>query len=45
MEETQAGATTEYEGLRYYFCSEICRDEFEANPQRFALETGALPAL
>ena len=45
MEESQAGATTEYEGQVYYFCSDICRDEFEANPQRFAVETGALPAV
>jgi P-type Cu+ transporter len=45
LEEQQAGARAEHAGLTYYFCSETCRDEFEANPRGFALETGPSPAL
>ena len=41
IEEAQAPATTEFEGRMYYFCSESCRDEFEANPQLYALDAGA----
>jgi Cu+-exporting ATPase len=36
IEEAQAPAQTEFEGRTYYFCSESCRDEFEANPQLYA---------
>ena len=43
IEEAQAPATTEFEGRPYYFCSESCRDEFEANPQLYALDAGASP--
>jgi YHS domain-containing protein len=43
IEEAQAPATTEFEGRPYYFCSESCRDEFEANPQLYALEASVSP--
>lgn len=43
IEEAQAPATTEFEGRVYYFCSESCRDEFEANPQLYALDIGTSP--
>lgn len=43
IEEAQAPATTEFEGRLYYFCSESCRDEFEASPQLYALDAGAAP--
>jgi len=45
MEESQAPATTEYEGRIYFFCSAACRAEFEANPQMFAVPIGARPAM
>jgi YHS domain-containing protein len=44
VEEAQAPATTEFEGLTYYFCSDSCRDEFEANPSLYALQIGASPS-
>jgi YHS domain-containing protein len=31
IDSDDAVATAEYEGLTYYFCSEICRDVFVAN--------------
>ena len=45
LEESQAPATTEYEGRRYYFCSSACRAEFEANPHLFAVTSGAQQAM
>ena len=44
IEEAQAPATTEFEGRPYYFCSESCRDEFEANPSLYALDIGTSPS-
>ena len=43
VEEAQAPAMTEFQGRPYYFCSESCRDEFEANPQLYALDVGTSP--
>jgi len=40
IEESHAPAMTEFEGQPYYFCSESCRDEFEANPSLYALDIG-----
>jgi YHS domain-containing protein len=44
IEESHAPATTEFEGQPYYFCSESCRDEFEANPSLYALDVGLAPS-
>jgi Cu+-exporting ATPase len=44
IEESQAPASTEFEGRPYYFCSESCRDEFEANPSLYALDIGTSPS-
>jgi YHS domain-containing protein len=33
--ENSAPATTEYEGVTYYFCSKTCQGTFEDNPQAF----------
>jgi Cu+-exporting ATPase len=37
FEELEAAASAEFEGSTYYFCSDVCRDEFEANPHRYAV--------
>jgi len=31
---------TEYEGKKYYFCSQDCLDEFESNPEEYLEEEG-----
>jgi Cu+-exporting ATPase len=36
LEESAAKASTDYEGKRYYFCSDACREEFEAHPDQYA---------
>jgi YHS domain-containing protein len=41
LEESQAKAKAEYEGKTYYFCSDACREEFEAYPEQYALGAGA----
>lgn len=36
IDPDDAAATAEYEGRTYYFCSEACRDRFEADPASYA---------
>ena len=31
----------EFEDMTYYFCSELCRDEFARQPEKFAKKKGA----
>lgn len=40
IEKEDAVARVEYGGKAYYFCSEDCRSEFEANPEDYADEAG-----
>ena len=35
-----AGRTSEYKGMTYYFCSDGCKKQFDANPGKF---TGTVP--
>ena len=41
--ETAAGKS-EHEGTTYYFCAEGCKQEFDANPQKFLGGGEAEPA-
>ena len=41
LDGQRAGASTEYEGEVYLFCSEECRKEFERDPRRFARDSAA----
>jgi Cu+-exporting ATPase len=34
-----AEAQSEYEGQTFYFCSEECKQKFDANPQQYLDET------
>jgi Cu+-exporting ATPase len=36
IDADEAAATVEHEGLVYYFCSEVCRDVFVADPDAYA---------
>ena len=36
VEEADAPARADHDGTTYYFCSNDCREEFEANPQDYA---------
>ena len=41
VDEAAATATTYYEGDWYYFCSEACKERFEADPERYVSRTEA----
>ena len=41
FEQQNAGATAEYDSQTYYFCSESCRDAFNADPGRYLGNTGS----
>jgi len=34
LSKLTAVASTDYDGKTYYFCAEICRKEFERDPER-----------
>ena len=36
IEESDAVATSDYKGKRYYFCSNDCKKEFDQNPEDYA---------
>ena len=36
IDPATAAATSEYKGVTYYFCAEGCKQEFDANPTKFA---------
>ena len=36
VDPDSAAATSEYEGHRYYFCSQQCAMSFDADPAQFA---------
>lgn len=35
VEEDEAVGTSVYNGTKYYFCSEICRERFESDPESY----------
>lgn len=35
VEPGKAAATSSYKGVTYYFCSCSCKDEFDADPERY----------
>ena len=41
MEESEAVGQSEFEGTKYYFCSESCKEQFDVNPKPFTRETEA----
>ena len=43
-EPEKVGATRDYKGTTYYFCSKKCAETFDANPAAYVLETDAAPA-
>lgn len=40
IEERDVVGTSDYNGTRYYFCSEDCKTEFDENPQDYATASG-----
>ena len=36
VDEKKAPATSSYQGERYVFCGQQCKEEFDKNPQQYA---------
>lgn len=36
VDETRAGARSEYRGQTFYFCSQDCKNKFDKNPDMYA---------
>jgi YHS domain-containing protein len=36
VDEKKAKFKTDYMGKTYYFCSAMCKQKFDANPQKYA---------
>jgi YHS domain-containing protein len=35
IEKKDAVAESEYQGETYYFCAHVCKNRFDANPERY----------
>jgi Cu+-exporting ATPase len=40
IESQTADATREYQGQTFYFCSQTCVDQFDADPHKYAMQAG-----
>ncbi|MGB7070647.1 MAG: YHS domain-containing protein [Pyrinomonadaceae bacterium] len=36
VEESEAAGRSEHEGRTYYFCSQGCKEKFDADPEAYA---------
>ncbi|MFQ5846905.1 MAG: YHS domain-containing protein [Candidatus Methylomirabilales bacterium] len=39
VEEAKAAATSDYQGLTYYFCAKGCKATFDKNPEKYVGKT------
>ncbi|MGI8469991.1 MAG: HAD-IC family P-type ATPase, partial [Pyrinomonadaceae bacterium] len=44
ISSADAAGTSEYQGETYYFCSPVCKEKFDANPQKFVAAEGKAEA-
>ena len=35
IDENKAAGKSEYKGVTYYFCAQICKTKFDANPTQY----------
>ena len=35
VDPAKAAATSQYQGKTYYFCAQVCKTKFDANPAQF----------
>ena len=38
VEESQAAATSDYKGTKYYFCAAGCKKAFDQDPEKYLAE-------
>lgn len=43
IEPATAAATTEYKGGTYYFCAAGCKQDFDANPEKYLSASTSTP--
>lgn len=43
IDERDAVGTSDFNGTRYYFCSDDCKTEFDENPQDYAAGAAGAP--
>ena len=43
VDEKKAAAKSEYQGKTYYFCSPLCKNLFEREPEKYVAATGEHP--
>jgi P-type Cu+ transporter len=41
VDDQDAPARSTYQGKAYFFCSQDCKDTFDANPSKYTAEAGA----
>jgi Cu+-exporting ATPase len=44
IDEAESVGAARFEGHTYHFCSEQCRTKFDADPERYAVGSGASDA-
>lgn len=45
IDKEDAVATSEYKGQTYYFCAEICKEDFDKDPESFISKEGSEPKI
>jgi Cu+-exporting ATPase len=40
VDENKAAATSSYQGKKYSFCGQECKNKFDSEPQRYAQQQG-----
>jgi YHS domain-containing protein len=40
VDENKAAATSSYQGKKYSFCGQDCKNKFDSEPQRYAQQQG-----
>jgi Cu+-exporting ATPase len=45
IEDKDAVATSEYKGIKYYFCSKPCKEDFDKDPESFIAEKASMPKM
>jgi len=43
VDEQKSQGKTDYQGKTFYFCSDICKQQFDQNPQRYVIQQAAKP--
>jgi YHS domain-containing protein len=44
LDEAEAVGSARFEARTFYFCSELCKSRFDADPERYAVGAGTVDA-